>query len=438
MAVTSPTLTTGLQLSMRSNQRHALWLVLVTAITLSTACGNANNAAQSDANRFELKTDAQGRVVRLDRATGAVTVMNGRAPSREGQTNASEKTVATGRSDRPEPATPPASPEPASSCAQAGSLSGRTVTVSTDKAPLFIEPRVLPVALTNLSAGSVVPVLQVEGDWYRIRVNDGRWGPRVGYLHCTNTRLVTARASTKTQRRHRTSARASRAFSPNEPIDVTIDPRQESVDVSIHRIDEPVNVSIESMDEPVDVSINSVDHTRRGSMSRPATLKSETIAGYVEWLRSDQLVADGQRVHWSDQTRLRIGRLPSVASIPLGYEITVTGVRMADGTLLAQQLDVKPNRIAAFENEVKQWSDAVEAAWVNGGIAYLQDTKGNRLDIGRVVTSGPEVERSRRVLKRLLPPYVSPDHVQSPGRSNKRVECVSHAERQHLGIQRPA
>src|SRR5262245_39460938 len=55
----------------------------------------------------------------------------------------------------------------------------KTVTVSTTKAPLFNEPRVLPASLSELPTGSEAPVVQVEGDWYLVRFEDRRWDPRV-------------------------------------------------------------------------------------------------------------------------------------------------------------------------------------------------------------------------------------------------------------------
>jgi Peptidase family M48 len=40
------------------------------------------------------------------------------------------------------------------------------------------------------------------------------------------------------------------------------------------------------------------------------------------------------------------------------------------------------------------------------GIASVADDKGNRLEMGRIAESGPDVERARRILNRLIPPYI--------------------------------
>lgn len=182
------------------------------------------------------------------------------------------------------------------------------------------------------------------------------------------------------------------ASSSSEPVDLTVKPREQANQVT---------------SEPVDLTVGPHEQANQAGRSVQKRTESEAIAGYVEWLRNGVLIADGQRIRWDKETRATLGRLPTVASVPLGYEIKVKGVRNYDGTLLAQQLDVKPNGVAAYESEVRQMSDAFEAAWTSRGVAYFLDDKGNRLDVGRIVESGPDVERARRILNRLVPPYVS-------------------------------
>lgn len=130
------------------------------------------------------------------------------------------------------------------------------------------------------------------------------------------------------------------------------------------------------------------------------------LSGYVEWMRDEYLIADGQRVRWNDNTRLELGRIPSVRSIPLGYEVKVKGVRDEDGSLLAQQLEAKPNGIAAYENEVREASDEMEAAWMSNGAVFQIAPNGTRSAIGQIVDSGPDADRVRRVVNRLVPPYI--------------------------------
>ena len=132
--------------------------------------------------------------------------------------------------------------------------------------------------------------------------------------------------------------------------------------------------------------------------------------GYLEWRRPHYVIADGQRVHWDDHTQLTIGHYPDVQSVPLGYEIAVKGYRVADGSLVAEELQAKPNGIAAFENEMRNACDQVEEP-DQAGVAFDQDRTGSIYEIGRIETSGPRVSRAESIIGRLLPPYVNPRSV---------------------------
>jgi hypothetical protein len=180
---------------MKSTQVARSWLVVLTSILMfSTACNEAPRTTQ-EADRFELKQDARGRIVRLDRVTGEITEVTGAqlAPGKRHQ-NPIGSAATRQPTDRSDGVDPPATanvPE-ASLCNQEVHSGPKTVTVSTAKAPLFIEPRVLPTPLTDLPRGAEAPVVQVEGDWYLVRFEDRRWGSRVGYVHCAQVRLGTS------------------------------------------------------------------------------------------------------------------------------------------------------------------------------------------------------------------------------------------------------
>ena len=117
------------------------------------------------------------------------------------------------------------------------------------------------------------------------------------------------------------------------------------------------------------------------------------------------IIADGQRVRWDARTRLRVGSFGSIAAAPLGSEVNVAGRRQDDGSILAIQIEVKPNGIAMFEREVAGAFDRVEALWLHEGVMSFSDGK-SVLKAGEIVSDGPDVERLRRILVRLLPPYV--------------------------------
>jgi hypothetical protein len=141
-----------------------------------------------------------------------------------------------------------------------------------------------------------------------------------------------------------------------------------------------------------------------GEKRRAPSVQIERHSGYVEWIRGDVLIADGQRVKWTGTTRTKLGRIAAVSSIPLGYEIDLKGVRALDGALVADEITVKPNGIALYEREAQQYFNELEGSYVTRGVMWQPEPRGARV-IGAVATSGPEVERIRRIVNRLVPPY---------------------------------
>jgi Zn-dependent protease with chaperone function len=133
----------------------------------------------------------------------------------------------------------------------------------------------------------------------------------------------------------------------------------------------------------------------------------ETVEGYAEWIRDDHLIVDGQRVIWNSQTRARLGPLSTLRAVPLGYEVKAEGVRTANGTLLARQIEAKPNGIALYENDVLRATSALEEKWVSEGAMSFGDERRSWRRIGQVVEHGADVDRVRRIMVRLLPPYVA-------------------------------
>jgi Zn-dependent protease with chaperone function len=138
--------------------------------------------------------------------------------------------------------------------------------------------------------------------------------------------------------------------------------------------------------------------------------KPERIDGYAEWVRENYLIVDGQRVRWSNETKLRLGQIQAASAIPLGYEITVQGVRLSDGTFLAGELEGKPNGLALYEQDLVAQFNRVEENWVIEGAMFVSG-RGTRQSVGRVQEDGPDVARVREVMNRLLPPYVSPGQI---------------------------
>src|SRR5205809_7604896 len=83
-----------------------------------------------------------------------------------------------------------------------------------------------------------------------------------------------------------------------------------------------------------------------------ADKKEEKLDGYAEWRRDSALIVDGQRLTAAPRAQLKLPRgVSSLADVPLGAEVRAKGIRAADGTILAREIEVKPNGTSMFEKE---------------------------------------------------------------------------------------
>lgn len=125
------------------------------------------------------------------------------------------------------------------------------------------------------------------------------------------------------------------------------------------------------------------------------------LNGYAEWRYDDVLIVEGQRVHATQRT-LFVGNTSArdIESIPLGSEVKVDGYRKADGSVLARKVEAKQNGSAMFEGQLRAAFEATENRWRRRG--YVYEENGQRL--GKLFEDGPDVERVRRIMERLVPP----------------------------------
>jgi Zn-dependent protease with chaperone function len=139
--------------------------------------------------------------------------------------------------------------------------------------------------------------------------------------------------------------------------------------------------------------------------------RGEKVDGYAEWREGACLIVDGQRVCPAPGMRFKgEGDAKAYDAVPLGYELRAEGRRQADGTLLALKMEAKPNGKGLIENAVRSATDQAEKRAVENG-RFLEGEGASETSVGRLVTEGPQVDRVRRIVDSLLPPYVGPEEV---------------------------
>ena len=138
-----------------------------------------------------------------------------------------------------------------------------------------------------------------------------------------------------------------------------------------------------------------------------ARANQETLNAYAEFRKGDTLIIDGQRVKWRQGAKFKgQGNVKNFDQVPLGWEAVVKGVRQPDGSILADELQVKPNGTQAFEKDVKNATDQMEQQWLKAGHITQQDSSGKEVNEGALHTSGPDVDRVHGVIGKLIPSYL--------------------------------
>lgn len=143
---------------------------------------------------------------------------------------------------------------------------------------------------------------------------------------------------------------------------------------------------------------------------KKASLEEVELEGYAEWWHDRSLIVDGERVRPGDSMKFDgHGAARTFESIPLGYEVKIRGLRVRDGSVVASRVEAKPNGRAWLERDVNQSFDELEQEWRRTGYV-VEDPDDPDSRLGRLIESGPEVDRVRRIARRLLPPYADPEH----------------------------
>lgn len=133
------------------------------------------------------------------------------------------------------------------------------------------------------------------------------------------------------------------------------------------------------------------------------------VDGYLEFRKPRYLIVDGQRVKVKDDTRIKGAK--NGDAIPLGWEVEVEGTRKSDGKIVAREIVASENGMQPYEEKVLAGSDQAEQNWVKAHKIVEPGPDGKEVVLGALHDSGPQVDRARAIVDRLLPPYVDPKDV---------------------------
>lgn len=219
-------------------------------------------------------------------------------------------------------------PTPRTDACQPPGTVPRHVSVLADSADVFIQPRVMPQPLAALAAGTLLPVTGRADEWLLISFQDPRWGTRVGYVHCTNVALAAARVADATPLPVEARPNEGKSTRPSAPEEA----------------------------DAVAVPTTPPKSARR---EKP---KEETVSGYVEWVsrRLSDCRRPARSVEWAHASRTE-PRANGLQHPPWIRDQGQGDAPVRRIALLARELEAKPNGIAAYEREVRQVNDQMEA-----------------------------------------------------------------------------
>src|SRR5262249_17299375 len=89
-------------------------------------------------------------------------------------------------------------------------------------------------------------------------------------------------------------------------------------------------------------------------------------------------------------------------------------------TVIATEIETRANTVDGTEAKLIAGSDMAESTWVAAGKVFDVDQNGKEQSMGAVHTSGPEYDRRRKIVDRVMPPHIN--------RSDVRVYVVDNKE----------
>jgi Zn-dependent protease with chaperone function len=136
-----------------------------------------------------------------------------------------------------------------------------------------------------------------------------------------------------------------------------------------------------------------------------------SVSGYLDFKKPGFLIVDGQRLQVNGQTKISAGKIKKAADIPIGYAVKAKGTRGKDGTVVLSSVEAAKNGSEFMESDVINGTNQAEKSWVQAKKVAEPGQDGKEQEIGKLIDSGPDVDRCRKIVDRLLPSYVDPAKV---------------------------
>jgi len=136
-----------------------------------------------------------------------------------------------------------------------------------------------------------------------------------------------------------------------------------------------------------------------------------SVDGYLDFKKPGYIIVDGQRLQINGRTKVKAGKITRAADIPVGYHVKAKGSRSKEGTIVLDTIEAAKNGSEFLESDVIAGTNQAEKQYVAAKKVSDAGPDGKEQVVGKLIESGPEVDRCRRIVDRLLPASVDPKQV---------------------------
>ena len=152
------------------------------------------------------------------------------------------------------------------------------------------------------------------------------------------------------------------------------------------------------------------------------------LNGFLDFRKGNYLIVDAQRVQVGSNTQFTgSGRATSIQTIPIGYEVKVKGIRLQNGAVAAFEIEAQRNGAGGTEKQIVASTNQAEKTWVEAKQVVEPGPDGKQVSMGALHDSGPQVDRARKIVNRLLPAQVKPGQVRVYVVDNKEWNAMAMA-----------